>query len=71
MAFNSVCAQSDACENAYLGVCVVLDITGRDQVTDGIRFSGHFLFDQQRQIHNLKQKKQCGLMSLKSRQFLP
>lgn len=37
----------------YLSVSVVVDVAGRDHMTNGIGLRGHFLLHQQRQIHNL------------------
>lgn len=41
------------CVSVYLSVSVVVDVAGRDHVTDGISFRCHFLLYQERQIHNL------------------
>lgn len=40
----------------YLNVCVVVDVAGRDHVTDGVTLGCHFLFHQQRQVHNLEKE---------------
>ena len=47
---TSVCV----CVCVYLCVSVVVDVAGRDHVTDGICLRCHFLLHQQRQIHNLE-----------------
>lgn len=38
---------------SHLWVRVVVDVAGRDHVTDWVGLHGHFLLHQQRQIHNL------------------
>lgn len=42
------------CVCVHLSVSVVVDVTGRDHMTNGIGLHGHFLLNQQRQIHNLE-----------------
>lgn len=42
------------CVCTHLRVSVVVDVAGRDHMTDGIGLHCHFLLNQQRQIHNLE-----------------
>ena len=51
-----MCDIHSVCVCVYLSVCVVVDVAGRDHMTDGICLRSHFLFYQQRQIHNLEEK---------------
>lgn len=38
-------------------MCVVVDVAGRDHMTDRISLRCHFLFYQQRQIHDLENER--------------
>lgn len=41
----------------HLSMCVVVDVAGRDHMTDWISLCCHFLLHQERQIHDLNEGK--------------